>query len=116
MPSSAPVPQPSQRAAAYQYAFDAAWRSITARNTFASSKVADRVRRRLAKTIVSLSKRGETDPRTAEARFFVELKRATARAYYTSRVGIHDEIGYKGNTYLEQYVGFAPDDPLPAPE
>lgn len=30
--------------------------------------------------------------------FFGELKRRTAHAYYTSKIGIHDEMGYKGNT------------------
>jgi hypothetical protein len=74
MPSSAPVPPHSQRIAVYRYAFDAAWRSITSKNTFASSKVADRVRQRLAKTIVGLSKRGETDPRVIKNKALTAIK------------------------------------------
>ncbi|HZT30233.1 MAG TPA: gluconate 2-dehydrogenase subunit 3 family protein [Bryobacteraceae bacterium] len=37
--------------------------------------------------------------------FFPELKARTANAYYTSRIGIHQEMEYKGNVYLEQFVG-----------
>ncbi len=42
--------------------------------------------------------RGEAGPKTLEERFFVLLKRETARAYYSSAVGIHKEMDYKGNT------------------
>ena len=47
----------------------------------------------------------EQKPVSAEDRFFVELKRRTVHAYYTSRVGIHDELEYKGNVMLEEFVG-----------
>lgn len=40
-----------------------------------------------------------------EVRFFRELKRLTVRAYYTSKIGIHDELEYKGNKILQEYVG-----------
>lgn len=40
-----------------------------------------------------------------EVRLFIELKRLTVRGYYTSKIGIHDELEYKGNRILEQYVG-----------
>ena len=40
-----------------------------------------------------------------ETRFFHELKRLTARGYYTSKIGIHDELQYKGNKALLDYVG-----------
>jgi hypothetical protein len=46
-----------------------------------------------------------------EVRFFRELKRLTIRGYYTSRIGIHDELEYKGNRILTEYVGC--DDPTP---
>jgi hypothetical protein len=46
-----------------------------------------------------------------EVRFFRELKRLTVRGYYTSKIGIHDELEYKGNRMLAQYVGC--DDPAP---
>jgi hypothetical protein len=46
-----------------------------------------------------------------EVRFFIELKRLTIRAYYTSKIGIHDELEYKGNRILQEFVGC--DDPTP---
>jgi Gluconate 2-dehydrogenase subunit 3 len=47
-----------------------------------------------------------------EVRFFLELKRMTVTGYYTSKIGIHDELQYKGNRVLQEYVGC--DDPGPA--
>jgi len=49
--------------------------------------------------------KNETKPKTAEEVFFGELKHATVRAYYTSKIGIHQEMEYKGNVMLEQFVG-----------
>lgn len=46
-----------------------------------------------------------------EVRFFGELKRLTVRGYYTSKIGIHDEMEYKGNRLLLEFVGC--DDPAP---
>ena len=40
-----------------------------------------------------------------EVRFFVELKRRTVTGYYTSKIGVHDELEYKGNRILKDYVG-----------
>ena len=40
-----------------------------------------------------------------EVRFFIELKRMTVTGYYTSKIGIHDELEYKGNRLLKEYVG-----------
>jgi gluconate 2-dehydrogenase gamma chain len=47
----------------------------------------------------------ETDPKTPEQSFFVELKDWTAHGYYTSKIGIHDEIEYKGNTLQGEFAG-----------
>jgi hypothetical protein len=49
--------------------------------------------------------RNESNPEKPEEKFFVELKSVVARAYYTSKIGIHDELEYKGNTYLREFVG-----------
>jgi len=46
-----------------------------------------------------------------EVRFFLELKETTVFGYYTSKIGIHDEMEYKGNRVLTEYVGC--DDPTP---
>ena len=47
----------------------------------------------------------ETHPQKPEEMFFNELKGRTAHAYYTSKIGIHQEMEYKGNTYLKEFVG-----------
>jgi len=46
-----------------------------------------------------------------EVRFFLALKHMTVTGYYTSKIGIHDELQYKGNRVLQEYVGC--DDPGP---
>jgi hypothetical protein len=46
-----------------------------------------------------------------EVRFFQELKSFTVRGYYTSKIGIHDDLEYKGNRILMEFVGC--DDPTP---
>lgn len=48
----------------------------------------------------------ETKPVKPEELFFKELKSRTARAYYTSKIGIHTEMEYKGNVSLKEFVGY----------
>jgi hypothetical protein len=55
--------------------------------------------------VVARLAKGEADPKTPGERFFTELKRRTAYAYYTSEIGIRQEIEYKGNTLLTEFVG-----------
>jgi hypothetical protein len=40
-----------------------------------------------------------------EVKFFNEVKEITVECYYTSKIGIHDELQYKGNRILKEYVG-----------
>lgn len=40
-----------------------------------------------------------------EVHLFNDLKELTVVGYYTSKVGIHDELQYKGNRILKEYVG-----------
>jgi len=47
----------------------------------------------------------EQKPQKPEEHFFVELKGRVVRAYYTSEIGIKQELEYKGNTYLAEFVG-----------
>ena len=49
--------------------------------------------------------KNEQHPSNDEERFFNALKGATAFAYYSSNIGIHKEMEYKGNLYLPQFVG-----------
>lgn len=40
-----------------------------------------------------------------EVRLFNELKRLAVGAYYTSKIGIHDELQYKGNRINQEFYG-----------
>jgi gluconate 2-dehydrogenase subunit 3-like protein len=47
----------------------------------------------------------EAKPTAPEEVFFVELKARVVHAYYTSEIGIKQEMEYKGNSYLAEFVG-----------
>ncbi len=48
----------------------------------------------------------EKAPKTEAERFFTQLKQTTAFAYYSSSIGIHKDINYKGNVMLDKFVGY----------
>jgi gluconate 2-dehydrogenase subunit 3-like protein len=48
----------------------------------------------------------EMKPVKPEELFFKELKSRTARAYYSSKIGIHTEMEYKGNVSLKEFAGY----------
>lgn len=48
----------------------------------------------------------EGKPQRAEEHFFAELKSRVVHAYYTSEIGIRQDLEYKGNTYLADFAGF----------
>ena len=47
----------------------------------------------------------ESQPNGPEEKFFAELKERVVHAYYTSEIGIKQEMQYLGNTYLKEFVG-----------
>jgi len=49
--------------------------------------------------------KNERNPSSVEERFFRTIKNATVDGYYTSEIGIHKELHYKGNSYLKEFVG-----------
>ena len=49
--------------------------------------------------------RNEASPGTPLETFFKDMKEATIRGYYTSEIGIHRELQYKGNQMLPDFVG-----------
>ncbi len=49
--------------------------------------------------------KNEEHPQTLEDRFFKALKNATVNGYYTSAIGIHQDLQYVGNTYLDAFPG-----------
>jgi hypothetical protein len=53
--------------------------------------------------------RNEMEPKAPEELFFRDVKALTIRGYYTSKIGIHDEMGYLGNTLQQgDYAGELP--------
>jgi len=56
-------------------------------------------------TLLTEISKNEMKPVTLEERFFREIKNRTIDGYYTSKIGIKDELDYKGNTYLKEFKG-----------
>lgn len=52
----------------------------------------------------------EAQPTTPVEQFFRATKDATIRGYYTSEIGIHKDLQYKGNQYLPEFVGCLTED------
>ena len=49
--------------------------------------------------------RNEEKPVALEERFFAALKAATIDGYYTSKIGIHQDLAYQGNTVVVDFQG-----------
>jgi len=49
--------------------------------------------------------RSMASAQTPKHDFFLDLRRRTTFAYYTSHIGIHEELGYKGHQVLGQWKG-----------
>ena len=60
--------------------------------------------------ILQTISRNEKSPQTPLEMFFVMAKQATIRGYYTSKIGIHDELHYQGNQFLKEFVGCQTED------
>jgi hypothetical protein len=68
--------------------------------SFLSSTVEQRI------ALLTRISRNESKPQAPEELFFRELKSRTAHAYYTSKIGIHNEMEYKGNVSLKEFAGY----------
>lgn len=51
----------------------------------------------------TVSKSAESGGDGEPERFWRAIKSMTADGYYTSRIGLRDELGYKGNTVLDHF-------------
>jgi hypothetical protein len=49
--------------------------------------------------------KNEADPKTSLEKLFVQAKDRTIQGYYTSEIGIHQELKYRGNQFLNEFVG-----------
>lgn len=54
--------------------------------------------------LTAISK-NEAKPQTIEEKFFKTMKNATIDGYYTSEIGIHKELKYRGNSYIKEFTG-----------
>jgi len=68
-------------------------------NTFATLTSEQQV------AVLRLISRNEYQPRRIEERLFIAIKGLTVDGYYTSELGIHEELRYKGNAYLKDFSG-----------
>ena len=50
----------------------------------------------------------EEHPTTELEKFFTLLKQMAINGYYTSEIGIHQDLEYQGNTYLSEFPGCTP--------
>lgn len=55
--------------------------------------------------LTDLSRNEAAPQKTPLEAFFTTTKQATIHAYYTSEIGIHKELRYKGNQLLAEFVG-----------
>jgi hypothetical protein len=60
--------------------------------------------------VLAAISKNELEPATPLEHFFVMTKQATIRGYYSSEIGIHRELRYKGNQFLQEFVGCATED------
>jgi Gluconate 2-dehydrogenase subunit 3 len=55
------------------------------------------------------------EPHTPLEAFFVTTKHAVIDGYYTSEIGIHRELRYRGNKFLNEFVGCETENGKPCP-
>ncbi len=55
--------------------------------------------------LLDLLAANEKNPGPPAEHFFVDMKKATLFAYYTSKIGLLQELGYKGNQVLDEFPG-----------
>jgi hypothetical protein len=55
--------------------------------------------------VLAMAGANEADPKTELEHFFANLKEMTIVGYYTSSIGIHQDLGYRGNSFLTSFPG-----------
>jgi hypothetical protein len=56
-------------------------------------------------TLLTEISANEADPKAPVEQLFVFAKERTIQGYYTSEIGIHKELGYRGQQFLNEFVG-----------
>lgn len=57
-------------------------------------------------SVLTRMAQNESKPEKPEEQFFKELKERVVYAYYTSEIGIKQDMEYKGNTYQAEFAGY----------
>jgi gluconate 2-dehydrogenase subunit 3-like protein/TAT (twin-arginine translocation) pathway-exported protein len=57
-------------------------------------------------SVLTRMAQNESKPEKPEEQFFKELKGRVIYAYYTSEIGIKQDMEYKGNTYQTEFAGY----------
>ncbi len=65
----------------------------------------DEAKRTSLAQALALAAEHQAHPATDLEKFFVALKQMTIDGYYTSEIGIHQDLEYQGNTYLSEFPG-----------
>jgi hypothetical protein len=60
--------------------------------------------------VLTAISRNERSPETPLETFFVMAKSAAVHGYYTSEIGIHQELRYQGNQLIPEFVGCLTED------
>ena len=60
-------------------------------------------------SVVASLAANEQNPASPADKFFVLLKRTVIAGYYTSEIGIRQELGYRGNVGLSEFPGCSHD-------
>jgi len=69
-----------------------------------SKPFADATSEQQVQLLTEISK-NEFSPKSDLEQFFRRVKNATIDGYYTSEIGIHQELQYKGNSFLKDFPG-----------
>lgn len=78
------------------------------KRSLASHQARNDARTSILTKVLTTMAAGEAKPTTTAEKFFVECKAMVAASYYTTEIGIKQEIGYKGNTYFDEFQGHDP--------
>lgn len=63
-----------------------------------------------AEALLTDISKNEANPQTPAEKFFKLSKTLTITGYYTSEIGIHQELKYKGNQFTPEFVGCLTED------
>ena len=56
-------------------------------------------------SLLEAMSQNEGNPQNLRERFFGQIKRRTIEGYYTSEIGIHQDLEYKGNAVMLEFEG-----------